>query len=79
MIRTTCQLTELIGRLARAIWGVVAEWNYATRRMTELAVAPDRYVLNPERAPATYAEFLFRTSGVLVHEPSARARAGARR
>jgi hypothetical protein len=42
--------------------------------MTELATAPDRYSLNPDRAPDTYAEFLFRTSGLLRHEPPARAR-----
>lgn len=63
--------------LARRIRAVITECNYAQRRMAELATAPDRYLFNPEAAPATYAEFLYRTSGVLRHEPTARTRAGA--
>jgi hypothetical protein len=57
----------------------VADYNYASRRMTELAVAPDRYVFDPKHAPDTYADFLYRSSGPLAHEPSARARAAAHR
>ena len=70
-----------IRRLARAVSDVVAECNYATSRMTELATAVDRYELCPDRAPETYAEFLYRTSGLLAHEPTAcaRGRAAARR
>lgn len=64
-----------IRRLARGICAVIAECNYAQRRMVELRTAPDRYLFEPDAAPATYAEFLYRTSGVLRHEPSARARA----
>jgi hypothetical protein len=64
--------------LARRILAVIAECNYAQRRMVELATAPDRYLFNPDVPPATYDEFLYRTSGVLRHEPSARARARAR-
>jgi hypothetical protein len=75
MNTTSSQLTAMIGRLSRAVTGVVEECNYATRRMTEVNTAPDRYALDPDKAPDTYAEFLFRTSGVLAHEPSARARA----
>jgi hypothetical protein len=72
---------EPTGRLrgfARRIFAVIAECNYAQRRMVELATAPDRYLFNPDVPPATYAEFLYRTSGVLRHEPTARARARAR-
>jgi len=65
-------------RLARRISAVVAECNYAQRRMVELATAPDRYLFNPDAPPATYEEFLYRTSGVLRHEPSARARTRSR-
>lgn len=68
------QFTGLIGRLARGAADIVAECNHATRRMTEVTTAPDRFLLDPDSAPDTYAEFLFRTSGVLAHEPSARAR-----
>lgn len=64
-----------IRRLARSISAVIAEYAYAQRRMTELRTAPDRYLLNPAVAPETYDEFLYRTSGVLRREPSARARA----
>lgn len=65
-------------RLVRRICAVITECNYAQRRMAELATAPDRYLLNPEAAPETYAEFLYRTSGVLRHEPTARARTRTR-
>jgi len=65
---------EPIRRLARKISDIISECAYAQRRMTELATAPDRYALNPDVAPDTYAEFLFRTSGVLRHEPPARCR-----
>jgi hypothetical protein len=80
MSTTKSQLTGLIGQLARAVAGVVAECNDATRRMMELRTAPDRYALTRANAPDTYAEFLYRTSGVLAHEPTAsdRARAAAR-
>jgi hypothetical protein len=64
-----------IRRLIHKIADVVAECAYAQRRMAELSTSPDRYVLNPHAAPETYAEFLYRTSGVLHHEPPARARA----
>ena len=60
--------------LARRIGAVIAECAYAQRRMAELATAPDRYMLEPDAAPETYAEFLYRTSGVLRHEPTARTR-----
>ena len=56
------------------IVAVLRECNDAQRRMDALATAPDRYTAHPDTAPDTYAEFLFRTSGVLRHEPSARAR-----
>ena len=40
------------------------------RRMLELRLDPDRYVFGSV-APDTYAEFLARTSGALIHEPAA--------
>jgi hypothetical protein len=43
----------------------------AQRRLAALRTAPDRYLFNSEEAPATYAEFLARTSGQLLHEPPA--------
>jgi hypothetical protein len=65
----------VLTRLARTIAAVIRECNEAQRRMTALRTAPDRYAPGPGLAPGTYAEFMFRTSGVLLHEPSARARA----
>ena len=61
--------------LARKTAAVIRECNDAQRRMAVVLTAPDRFVTNPSAAPDTYAEFLFRTSGRLLAEPSARARA----
>src|SRR5580693_805312 len=58
------------GKLADA----VREMNEAQRLMLVLHNAPDRYVADPGAAPDTYDEFLARTSGPLLHEPSARRR-----
>ncbi len=38
-------------------------------------MAADTYVPGGHKAPADYAEFLFRSSGALLHEPGARQRA----
>jgi hypothetical protein len=54
---------------------IIAECNYAQRRLAVLRLSPDRYVAAPDQAPDTYREFLFRTSGLLAHEPSAAERA----
>ncbi len=61
-------------QLLRRIGSILAECAAAQRRMTELTFAPDRYVFGPAGPPDTYAEFLFRTSGPLRHEPPARKR-----
>ena len=67
-MRTT--LWRVAGRVADA----VHEMNEAQRLMLVARTATDRYVGNPGAAPDTYAEFLARTSGVLLHEPPARKR-----
>jgi hypothetical protein len=59
-----------VGKLADA----VREMGEAQRLMLVLRTATDRYVEDPGAAPDTYAEFLARTSGVLLHEPPARKR-----
>ena len=46
--------------------------------MMRLSQAPDRYLPDSGRAPDDFAEFLFRTSGTLRHEPTARQRASGR-
>jgi hypothetical protein len=65
-------------RIARRVADVLAECRYAQRRMMMLNATPDRYLADPDRAPATYAEFLFRTSAPLLHEPAATGRARGR-
>jgi hypothetical protein len=64
-----------LSALAHRVAAVVRECYDAQLRMTAVSTATDRYVANPDAAPDTYAEFLFRTSGPLLHEPSARSRA----
>ncbi|MGH3281338.1 MAG: hypothetical protein ACRDNW_19685 [Trebonia sp.] len=59
-----------VGRLADA----VHEMNEADRLMLALQTAMDQYAENPDAAPDTYDEFLIRTSGALLREPSARKR-----
>jgi hypothetical protein len=61
-------------RVAGKLADTVREMNEAQRLMLALRTATDRYGVNADAAPDTYAEFLARTSGVLVHEPSARRR-----
>jgi hypothetical protein len=64
-----------IRHFVSTVSGVLADWAYAQRRVVELRLAPDQNVLNPGAPPQTYAEFLYRTSGRLHHEPPARERA----
>jgi CheY-like chemotaxis protein len=64
------RLRRLVGNIAAAI----TEMNEAQRRVSALRTAQDRYLLKPDEPPDTYAEFLARTSGVLLREPSARGR-----
>ncbi len=63
-------------RVADKLAGAIHEMNEAQRLMLALRTATDRYEANPNAAPDTYHEFLARTSGALLHEPSARKRAG---
>lgn len=61
---------NLTRRIIRRIAEVIGECNYAQRRMFALMTSPDRYRPDPDRAPETYPEFLFRASGGLLHEPA---------
>ena len=63
-----------VWRAAGKLADAVREMNEAQRRMMVLRTATDRYLENPHAAPGTYAEFLARTSGMLLHEQSARKR-----
>jgi hypothetical protein len=62
---------DQLRRAARRVAAVVAEMNEAQRRLAVLRTAPDRYLIEPNEPPATYDEFLARTSGLLLHEPPA--------
>lgn len=61
-------------RAAGKVAATFREMNEAQRRAFALRTAPDRYLPESGKPPDTYAEFLMRTSGVLLHERSARAR-----
>ena len=66
------QLAGAVRRAARTVASTVAECNRAQRRMAELRLNADRYLLDGgAQPPDTYAEFLIRTSGLLAHEPTA--------
>ena len=67
-----------IVRLGRRVAAVIAECNEAQRRLTYLRLSFDRYMLQGDQAPDTYAEFLVRTSGPLHREPSAQQRDAGR-
>jgi hypothetical protein len=63
---------DVIRRLTSRVAATIGEMNYAQRRMTELRFTPDRYMIEPDRAPDTYQEFLTRTLGLpLLSEPAA--------
>jgi hypothetical protein len=72
---TMARLTETLIRVARRVKSVLAECNYAQRRMTTIMTSVDRYLDDRDQAPGDYTEFLFRTSGVLMREPDAGHRA----
>lgn len=74
------QLAGAIRRAVRTVAATLAECNRAQRRMAELQLSPDRFLINGgAQPPDTYAEFLFRTSGLLAHEPPADKRFPGRR
>jgi uncharacterized Rossmann fold enzyme len=70
--------TSPLTRFGRRVVGLMAECDYAQRRLFELRTTPDAYLTDADKAPDDYAEFLFRTSSVLVHEPAAAGRAHGR-
>ncbi len=66
-------------RTAGRIMQFLRELDYWQRRTAVLSLAPDRYIMNPHKAPDTYREFLARTTGPLIREPSFKARLAGRR
>ena len=63
---------------ARRFGAAVAEMNRQQRRFTIVYTSPDTYLQHANTPPDTYREFLARTHGALLHEPSARARLAGR-
>jgi hypothetical protein len=63
-----------VRRMAATVADVFRQMHEGQRRMLVLRTAIDRYHENAGAAPDTYAEFLLRTSGVLLHEPPAHKR-----
>jgi hypothetical protein len=68
----------VLRKLAWRIRSVVAECNDAQRRLAVLRISPDSYLSKPQEGPDTYEAFLYRTWGLLPHEPSAAERAAGR-
>ncbi len=64
-----------LARFGKRIAKVVAECNYAQRRSFAMMTNPDSYLTDRDHGPDTYAEFLFRSSGGLLHEPTSAQRA----
>jgi len=78
MTRRITSLTTSLARFGRRVADVLAECNYAQRRATMLMMNPDAYLIDRDKAPDDYAEFLFRTSGAMLREPTAAASSSAR-
>jgi hypothetical protein len=56
----------------------MVELNRVQRRVTVLFLVQDRHLPQPNQPPETYAEFLIRTSGPMLHESSAKSRLAGR-
>jgi len=64
--------TTGLARIGRRIVNALAETDYAQRRWFTVMTTPDSYLTSSgDQAPVDYAEFLFRSSGSLRHEPAA--------
>jgi hypothetical protein len=69
------EIQTAVRRIGADIADFFIEWHDAQRMLYERRLAPDGYVFAARRRPlATYADFLFATSGPLRHEPPARLR-----
>jgi hypothetical protein len=70
-MRQITKITTGLARFGRRVADVMAECNYAQRRATMLMMNPDAYLVDRDKAPDDYAEFLFRTSSAMLREPAA--------
>ncbi|HEY6275290.1 MAG TPA: hypothetical protein VIX86_03070 [Streptosporangiaceae bacterium] len=62
-------------QFAHGVAGVAAECHYAQRRLFELRLELDRYVIESDRAPGTFSEFCLRSARPRWREPAAGERA----
>ena len=61
-----------LARIGLRVAEALAECDYAQRRWLTVMTTPDSYLTSSgDQAPGDYAEFLFRSSGSLRHEPAA--------
>ncbi len=70
------RLSTILTRIVRRIAATLAEIDYAQRRFHAIRTNPDSYLTDADAGPRDYREFLFRTSGPLLHEPPADRSAG---
>jgi hypothetical protein len=63
-------------RIARQAGHVLSEMHKANKLASRLILSYG--LVEPDRAPDTYAEFLLRSRNAMRHEPSARRRAAGR-
>ena len=70
------QRASWIVRSARQVHHVLSEINEANKRATMMRLAYG--MAESDDAPDTYAEFLFRASLVMMHEPPAHRRSAGR-
>ncbi len=70
------RLSTILTRLVRRVAAMLADIDYAQRRLDAIRMNPDSYLTDANVGPRDYREFLFRTSGPLLHEPPAARRAG---
>ena len=71
-------VTRALRRLTHEVAESAREFKYWQRRATVLSMAPDRFLPKSNLPPDTYEEFLARTAGPLIREPSLRDRQGGR-
>lgn len=71
---SSANVSRTLKGIVRKIAAVIQECQAAQRRLDALRTGPDLYSDHPNVAPDSYAEFMFRTSGALMREPSARER-----
>jgi hypothetical protein len=67
-----------LARAFRRAHAAMRRFNDQQRRFAARQMSVDRLMAQPDRAPENYSEFLFRTSGPLLYEPSATARLSGR-